>query len=293
MPRNKWGYALLGIVLLCAGFPRAQVAAQKEKKKQVEKEKASSLSQTLASRHPYIVSIRSTRRSSHLCNGVLVGNRTVLTAAHCMDVRQSTLAEPNPEVWVGTFTTDELDESIAVVRKVVRFKMHPKYRGNRRKGYDMASLQLDEAVVSERHRPIRLMSPKIAEIIFQQGSPLGLLGFGRTSARSGAAPVLQLGFMNYIENKECNRKYFKGAVTKSMLCAGETASGACTGDDGAPLILLGRKPQLDILVGVVSIPDSRCGTTSSPVPSVFAPVHELFDFIASSIEKFDVDEPLE
>lgn len=162
-------------------------------------------------------------------------------------------------------------------------KLHPKWTGVIRGGYDIAALQLDKPI--EKHIPIRIANPSIEGFILAKKVGLGLIGYGRTAANSALPPYARIGFLDYIPTDTCNEKYYNGVVSAEMMCAGETESEACPGDEGAPLFLQGANEKRDVLLGLASVVNANCGFRSER-PGVFTRISTMVDFIDEAIDEF-------
>jgi secreted trypsin-like serine protease len=89
-------------------------------------------------------------------------------------------------------------------------------------------------------------------VLYQQGVPAEVYGWGDTSGRRTLSYRLRAAQVTMLGNEACERAYPGGGggtfVRASMVCAGDPFGGkdACQGDSGGPLIAEG------LLVGVVS-----------------------------------------
>lgn len=136
-----------------------------------------------------------------------------------------------------------------------------------------------------KHTPIRITNPSVEEFILGKIEMLRLIGYGRTSPNSALPPYARIGALKPIPTDTCNDKYYDGVVSKEMMCAGETMSEACPGDEGAPLFAEGANEKRDYLFGLASVVNANCGF-SSERPGVFTRISAVADFIEEAITEF-------
>ncbi len=174
---------------------------------------------------------------THFCGGVVVDQRFVLTAAHCV---LDYLAAPDGlQLFIGKARLTDAGATIAQSDGII---LHP--------AYDPQTLQNDIAL-------IRLVNPLPAESAIpivsaaedQQVSPGQgglMLGWGTTDSSFQLRPsVLQQALIPFVDSAQCQDRLGLDFDPASMLCAGVLSSApgkndgvdACFGDSGGPLML--------------------------------------------------------
>ncbi|CAN7937927.1 unnamed protein product [Ixodes hexagonus] len=207
-----------------------------------------------------------------ICGGSIINEQHVMTAAHCVDLNDTT--EANFIVVVGDQNIkvqDPYEERIGVLKITV----HPRYRA-RTANYDYAVLKLNKTLDfngEEKHlMPICL--PTYDQNF--DGQICTASGWGLTKDKSDggklANPDLLKVDLPIVPHDECKRIYKNvNTVHKdTMICAGTKEGGksTCQGDSGGPL-QCARPDGRYVLAGITSW-GTKCAAPNQP--SVFARV---------------------
>jgi len=213
------------------------------------------------------------------CGGSLVGERAILTAAHCV----GRLFKGSVEVGLTTWR-DKRGE-VLPIQKVIP---HPKY--------DSWTFDYDYAIVilrtASKYKPV-CMARKKYEKNWAKKS-LRVMGFGSTKSyrmnqegkdikgrRRLQTSRLQYTNVDQVSPSTCALKYWGEYMSTRMMCAlGPNKKDACQGDSGGPLIKAGRNAIFDVLVGVVSW-GVGCGT----YPGVYSDVANQYSWIVRVVKQ--------
>ncbi|XP_034070853.1 coagulation factor VII [Gymnodraco acuticeps] len=188
-----------------------------------------------------------TERNIFTCGAIVLSNRWVLTAAHCVWRKPAHVFN----VTVGEHDLN-VEERTEQRRRVVKVVIHRAYNKSSSDS-DMALLKLQ--------RPVKLGPYVVPVCLPARNSSFSrtlasvrestVSGWGRVAQRGPAAGVLQRLVLPRVPLQEC-RLHSNLTITKNMLCAGLKAGGsdACEGDSGGPLVTRYKKTWF--LTGVVS-----------------------------------------
>jgi secreted trypsin-like serine protease len=209
-------------------------------------------------------------RGSGSCSGVLVADRAVLTAAHCIQsvtfgmqrVRAVRVGNPRGRTQRAT---------------VERAVAHPEFDvAHPERGHDVAVLLLSKAVTGRAR--VRLATR--ADDPTEQGTRLLVTGFGltRRGRQTVRSRALRGASLEYLSPFHC----FSGDVARmatTRMCAASGDAGVCPGDSGSPAMLqIGGAP---VVVGIVSLAiDAR---TCSETAAVLTRVSAMRDWITTVI----------
>ncbi|XP_011631526.1 chymotrypsin-2-like [Pogonomyrmex barbatus] len=216
---------------------------------------------------PFQVSLQNIKTKHHFCGGVILNQRYVLTAAHCVtgkDVK-------NISVNVGT--TDLLKPYVYGTYLIASAYVHEQYNRSNSWINDIALLKLEKLfLLSPLVWPIAL--PKQDQIV-TPGSLATVSGFGRLEYEGRRTTRLHVVNITIANHEYCKHKYWVRSSKKihnTQICAYDPVieKGSCKGDSGGPLTVNGQ------LIGLVSW-SHRCA--NKEFPSVYTRVPSYVTWI--------------
>lgn len=214
-----------------------------------------------------------------ICGGVLLSNRIVITAAHCVESSISS------SVILGAHFLFEANEPYRLTFEVLRqaYIIHPKYDPQMLYN-DLALLILPTAVeFTKSIQKIELPSKEELQNSFT-GDLATVSGWGRFSDdNSWVSDVLRFTVNEVKSNSECNA-IFGDFVIDSTLCTitRSTRSGICHGDSGGPLTV--TKDGKPILIGVVSF--VALAGCQFDYPTGFARITYFYEWIMTNMRNY-------
>ncbi|NXT23322.1 TMPS9 protease, partial [Syrrhaptes paradoxus] len=220
---------------------------------------------------PWQVSLREDSR--HFCGATIIGDRWLLSAAHCFN-------ETNPaeiEAYVGTTSLNGTDGTATKVN-VTRVVQHPLFN-SAVLDFDVAVLELARPLVFNKYiQPICL--PHAVQP-FPVGKKCIISGWGSLQEGNVTKPeILQKASVGIIDQETCNFLY-NFSLTDRMICAGflEGKVDSCQGDSGGPLACE-VAPGVFYLAGIVSW---GIGCAQAMNPGVYSRITKLTDWILETI----------
>ncbi|XP_015276328.1 PREDICTED: transmembrane protease serine 9 [Gekko japonicus] len=167
------------------------------------------------------------RRKEHKCGAVVIGERWLLSAAHCFDIYS------DPKMWVAILGTPFLSGLDGRVERIFHIHRHPFYNVYTL-DYDVALLEL--AFPLRYTSTIRPICIPDSSHVFSEGVRCFITGWGSTKEGGLMSKHLQKAAVNLIGEQDC-KKFYPIQISGRMVCAGflQGTVDSCSGDAGGPL----------------------------------------------------------
>ncbi|XP_045656059.1 LOW QUALITY PROTEIN: transmembrane protease serine 9 [Ursus americanus] len=228
---------------------------------------------------PWQVSLK--EGSRHFCGATVVGDRWLLSAAHCFNHTKVELVRAH----LGTVSLTGIGGT-PVKMGLRRAVLHPQY--------NPGTLDFDVAVL-ELARPLgfnTFIQPVCLPLAIQKfpvGRKCMISGWGSTREGNATKPdILQRASVGIIDQKACSALY-NFSLTDRMLCAGflEGKVDSCQGDSGGPLACE-EAPGVFYLAGIVSW---GVGCAQAGRPGVYTRITRLKGWILDTMSSGPLPSP--
>jgi len=223
-------------------------------------------------------------RTTTFCGASLVGQRWLVTAAHCIkdrdrvgDLRVVMGNSKRAKFFYYFFQTDSIDQ----------IHIHPRY-DNSSHAYDIAILRLKEIPDLE---PGELWPVCLPEEPVQSygGSKATVIGWGKTSGKQSfsSARILQELEVSVISQGECQKTWSSGRgrveIGGPKMCF-RSDGASCHGDSGGGMFI--KEGLVQTLVGVCSYGLADCQTWA---PEVYTKVSHVLNWIKNIMAGEDLN----
>jgi len=215
---------------------------------------------------PWQASLQSRTGTKHSCGASLVGDRWLVTAAHCI---VSYKTARGYRIVLGVHDKDKWTMGSPHPYYIKKFYVHPQWKGDVSVPSDIAMIELVQAVkLNENVQPIAL--PASSDNF--EGETCMISGWGSIDKLRGTSPnILQKLEVTVQKWSHCSAI---GAMKGFHICARKDGASACSGDSGGPLAC--KRGDTWYLVGAASYVYGNCSTR---MPTVYSGVPYHRDWI--------------
>jgi secreted trypsin-like serine protease len=223
------------------------------------------------------------------CGASFIGEKWVLTAAHCVEDANSQFLKVN----IGEF---DLSDGASDAKAIKQIYIHPEYDEGSDFNNDIALIELVESIDNPS---LKLLDDNASRQLALAHSPATVIGWGNVNAYgpndeqpdNSQPNQLRQVELSLLSNEECKNKLAQAygdlnntsyspnqvGITDSMICAeffGDVQKGSCQGDSGGPLLVNTNQGWQQ--VGIVSY---GVGCANAAFPDVYARVGHFTDWI--------------
>ncbi|KAH3795441.1 hypothetical protein DPMN_148992 [Dreissena polymorpha] len=218
------------------------------------------------------------RRSSHLCGGIILNDRWILSAANCFrNIRKD-------DIMVYTGDHDLLEKDTFEEQfELEHLIKHPNYNDS---SYDfdiaLMKVKLNNGYGIQFNDEVQPACLPDASMYYETGLTCHISGWGTSIQDYKGQTVLSAAEGRLIDDDDCKRTHGTG-ITPNMVCAGYMEGGidACAGDSGGPLVC--SVEGLYYVMGVISW-GSECALPG--YPTVYAKVAAFQSWIETTIASY-------
>ncbi|XP_038215084.1 serine protease gd-like [Zerene cesonia] len=191
---------------------------------------------------PWLVAIyrRRTSSLSYICSGTLVSDQHIITAAHCMQGKNSITSIKDIVVKVGVYNLEDWGDDITVTLKLSSAAIHESYN---------ATNLANDILVMTLERPVTFNANIIPACLWTSNADLNRIvgttgvvtGWGASELGPGGSGEPRMVRMPVVSTKECraSKPEFHRLTSHKTLCAGDKkGAGPCLGDSGGGLYIL-------------------------------------------------------
>lgn len=244
---------------------------------------------------PYIASIRKVHKASkkpfqlrnyyHICTAPILTNKYVLTAAHCITIRDK--IKPRDVnlllVFAGFNDVNTIEGQNENVKKI---HIHPLYKGHFNSKGNLAVVELTKNFIFNKQVNFVQISHfyGFTEDVKNNGVMCAVMGWGMHWLNSSTKNKFQQLQSIFISNNKCQEVYPDISLTSVHFCSNHNGYGTpiCLGNDAAVLMCLG------ILTGI-AYPFSNEDCVDENKPNIFLSLDVYADWFEEISELHKVN----
>lgn len=204
--------------------------------------------------------------SFNMCDGTLISNKWVLTAAYCSDGADSVV------LYLGTTSGSSPELTYTVTKDNIT--IHPEWNKNSVKN-DISLIKIPHVNYTTNIQPVKMSNISKFYTNYAGENVITSRWVSNLNTSADVSNNLQWASMKVIDNSECEQIYGNSIVTSSSICTSNP------GDDVGGFLFLKDSP---VLIGILSTV-----RTEKDYPVVFTRITSFLDWIGEITANYEIN----